>query len=199
MEIKIVEQLRGLAGWLLEGPLWKAAQIMHRRFRDDHLGQAAGALTFTTIIALVPLCTVVLAMLTALDRYVAGNPHALALVRVPTEAQERQRSESRLRQSLKRDLKLLAQRGRGLALQYGHSLKGKWYGARNWPRLEVPSWLRELLKPLQATCAALQEQVRVQGEAIEAVSTGPLPKGLGRLSQQVMEREVGDGQQPVGA
>ena len=63
MEIKIIEQLRGLAGWLLEGPLWKAAQIMHRRFRDDHLGQAAGALTFTTIIALVPLCTVVLAML----------------------------------------------------------------------------------------------------------------------------------------
>lgn len=45
-----------------------------------------------------------LAMLTALDRYVAGNPHALALVRVPTEAQERQRSESRLRQSLRRDL-----------------------------------------------------------------------------------------------
>ena len=69
MEIKIIEQLRGLAGWLLEGPLWKAAQIMHRRFRDDHLGQAAGALTFTTIIALVPLCTVVLAMLTAFPAF----------------------------------------------------------------------------------------------------------------------------------
>jgi len=76
--------------------------------------------------------------LTALDRYLAGNPHALALVRVPTEAQERQRSESRLRQSLKRDLKLIAQRGRGLAMQYGFSLKDKWYGARNWPRLVVP-------------------------------------------------------------
>jgi transposase len=57
-----------------------------------------------------------LAMLTTLDRFVAGNPHALAVVRVPTEAQERQRSESRLRQSLKRDLKLIAQRGRGLAM-----------------------------------------------------------------------------------
>src|SRR5580700_9688306 len=29
----------------------------------------------------------------ALDRFVADNPHALALVRVPTEAQERLRSE----------------------------------------------------------------------------------------------------------
>ena len=64
------------------------------------------------------------AMLNALDRFVAGNPHALALVRVPTEAQERLRSESRLRQSLKGDLKMIAQRGRGLALQYGYRLKG---------------------------------------------------------------------------
>ena len=58
-----------------------------------------------------------LAMLTALDRFCAGNPKALALVRVPTEAQERLRSESRLRQSLQRGLKMLAARGRGLALQ----------------------------------------------------------------------------------
>ena len=43
-----------------------------------------------------------LAMLTALDRFVAGNKHALALVRVPTEAEERARTESRLRQSLTR-------------------------------------------------------------------------------------------------
>jgi transposase len=133
-----------------------------------------------------------LAMLSALDRFVAGNPHALALVRVPAEAEERQRSQSRLRQSLKRDLKLIAQRGRGLALQYGHRLKGKWYGARNWPKLEVPGWLKELLKPLHAACVALHEEVRTQGEVIEAACSGPLPKGLGRLSQQVIEREVGD-------
>lgn len=69
MVVKIIEQLRGLAGGLLEGPLWKAAQIMQGRFRDDHLGQAAGALTFTTIIALVPLCTVVLAILTAFPAF----------------------------------------------------------------------------------------------------------------------------------
>jgi transposase len=133
-----------------------------------------------------------LATLTALDRFVAGNPHALALVRVPTEAEERQRSQSRLRQSLKRDLKLIAQRGRGLGLQYGYRLKGKWYGARNWPKLEVPNWLLELLRPLQTACVALHEQVRTQGEAIEAACAGPLPKGVGRLSQQVIEREVGD-------
>ncbi len=133
-----------------------------------------------------------LAMLTALDRFVAGNPQALALVRVPSEAEERRRSESRLRQSLKRDLKLIAQRGRGLALQYGFRLKGKWYGARNWPKLTVPDWLIELLRPLQTACVALHEQVREQGQQIEALCSGPTPKGMGRLSQQVIEREVGD-------
>jgi transposase len=133
-----------------------------------------------------------LAMLNALDRFCAGNHKALALVRVPTQAEERIRSESRLRQSLKRDLKMIAQRGRGLALQYGYRLKGKWYGARNWPKLEAPSWLVELLNPLRAALLALHEQVRVAGQQIETRSTVPKPKGMGALSEQVIQREVGD-------
>jgi transposase len=131
-------------------------------------------------------------MLTALDRFVAGNPHALALVRVPTEAQERLRSESRLRQSLKGDLKMIAQRGRGLALQYGYRLKGPWYGPRLWPALPVPAWLRELLAPLRQAALALDPLVEQQTQKIQAASTGPKPKGLGGLSQQIIDREVGD-------
>jgi transposase len=133
-----------------------------------------------------------LAMLNALDRFCAGNPKALALVRVPTEADERLRTQSRLRQSLKRDLKMIAQRGRGIALQYGYRLKGKWYGARTWPQLQLPDWLIELLRPLRATLLGLHEQVRLAGQQIEAASTTPLPKGVGPLSEQVIQREVGD-------
>jgi transposase len=107
-----------------------------------------------------------LALLNALDRFVAGNRPALALVRVPTQAEERARTQTRLRQSLHRDLKMIAQRGRGIALQYGYRLKGKWHGARTWPKLEVPDWLYELLRPLQAACAALHQQVRLQTKAI---------------------------------
>jgi transposase len=133
-----------------------------------------------------------MSMLTALDRFVAGNPHALALVRVPTEEQERRRSENRLRQSLRRDLKMIAQRGRGLGLQYGYRLKGKWYGARNWPQLPAPAWLIELLTPLRSAALALHEQVREQTAKIEAQSTQPKPKGLGELTEQIIAREVGD-------
>ena len=133
-----------------------------------------------------------LAMLNALDRFCAGNPKALALVRVPTQAEERLRTESRLRQSIKRDLKMMAQRGRGIALQYGYRLKGIWYGPRNWPKLQLPGWLLELLSPLRAALLAVHEQVRLAGQRIEAASTGPLPKGMGALSQQVIQREVND-------
>jgi len=45
---------------------WRVALTgLRQRFRDDRLGQTAGALTFTTTIALVPLLTVALAVLTA--------------------------------------------------------------------------------------------------------------------------------------
>ena len=135
-----------------------------------------------------------LAMLTALDRFCAGHPKALALVRVPTETEERLRSESRVRQSLQRDLKMIAARGRGLALQYGYRLKGKWHGARNWPKLALPAWLIELLRPLQAAIAVLHAQQRQQGQKIEAACTSPRPKGMGAFSQQAIHREVGDWQ-----
>jgi formiminotetrahydrofolate cyclodeaminase len=41
-------------------------------------------------------------MLMALDRFVAGQQQALALVRVPSEAEEQQRARSRLRQKASR-------------------------------------------------------------------------------------------------
>ena len=135
-----------------------------------------------------------LAMLNALDRFCAGNPKALALVRVPTQTEERLRSQSRLRLSLQRDLKMIAARGRGLALQYGYRLKGKWHGARNWPKLNLPPWLIELLTPLQAAIAVLHLQAHEQGRKVQAASVGPRPKGMGAFSEQLIQREVGDWQ-----
>ena len=133
-------------------------------------------------------------MLNALDRFCAGNKRALALVRVPTEEEERKRSRSRLRQSLARDRQMIAQRGRGLALLYGFRLKGDWFGRRSWPRWQqtLPPWLIELLEPLRAACLFLHDQIRAQDDVIEKSSTTPLPKGLGRLTQQIINREACD-------
>jgi transposase len=135
-----------------------------------------------------------LAMLNALDRFCAGNKKALALVHVPTEAQERQRSQTRLRQSLVRDLKLIAGRARGLALQYGFSLKGDWYGRRNWPKHQrlLPDWFVTLITPLHTSALCLHDQIKHLTDTIEDASQRLRPKGMGGLTEQLLDREVGD-------
>ncbi|MGH7950408.1 MAG: IS110 family transposase [Limisphaerales bacterium] len=135
-----------------------------------------------------------LAMLNALDRFCAGNRKALALVRVPMQIEERRRTQTRLRQSLVRDLKMIAGRARGLALQYGFSLKGHWYGRRSWPRWqrELPAWLIQLIEPLHASALFLHDQVKQLTDTIEAASARPRPKGMGGLTEQLLDREVGD-------
>lgn len=61
----IVSYLKNSWQVLQEFPWRMAARSLRLRFADDRLGQTAGALTFTTTIALVPLVTVTLAVVTA--------------------------------------------------------------------------------------------------------------------------------------
>jgi membrane protein len=65
IETMIVSQLFSLPQKLLYFPWRRATKRLMHRFADDRLGQTAGALTFTTLIALVPLLTVALAVVTA--------------------------------------------------------------------------------------------------------------------------------------
>ena len=53
--------LQALRRW----PWWDTVRTLWQRFREDRLGLTAGSLTFTTLIALVPLVTVMLAVFTA--------------------------------------------------------------------------------------------------------------------------------------
>lgn len=133
-------------------------------------------------------------MLNALDRFCAGNKKALGLVRVPTVEEERRRSHSRLRQALMNDRKRIAQRGRGIALQYGFRLKGDWFGKRSWPKWqeELPPWLVAMLEPLRVSCLFLHEQLIAQDKVMEKSCTAHLPKGIGPLSEQLLQCEAAD-------
>src|SRR5919197_2546605 len=135
-----------------------------------------------------------LSILQALDRFVAGNPKALALVRVPTVQEERRRSQTRLREGLLNQMKSLAQRGRGLALQYGFRLKGQWYGPARWLqwKAELPAWLQNLLEPLRQSVLFVRRQVQELSQQIEQAAPEKLPKGMGSLSYEVIEREICD-------
>ncbi|HSI51469.1 MAG TPA: YihY family inner membrane protein [Ideonella sp.] len=50
-------------------PWYDTLRTLRERFREDRLGLSAGSLTFTTLIALVPLVTVMLALFTAFPMF----------------------------------------------------------------------------------------------------------------------------------
>jgi membrane protein len=80
MEDGNVERLRQMVGdlphTLRAWPWFETLRTLRQRFREDRLGVTASSLTFTTLIALVPLVTVMLAVFTAFPVF-AGFEDAL--------------------------------------------------------------------------------------------------------------------------
>ena len=62
---RVADAAQALRDW----PWYETLRTLRQRFREDHLGLTAGSLTFTTLIALVPLFTVMLAIFTAFPMF----------------------------------------------------------------------------------------------------------------------------------
>lgn len=135
-------------------------------------------------------------MLVALDRYMAGQPNALTVIRVPTEQEEWRRAPVRLLDSLQRNLRRVAQSGRGLALYFGIRLRGAWHAPKQWKKLstELPEPLRLLLEPLLRLVGGIAAEVdKLRSQVSNGRTSGHrLPLGLGRDSAERMESEVMD-------
>lgn len=69
LALALGERLGLLAQTLRSWPWYDTARTLRLRFREDRLGLSAGSLTFTTLIALVPLLTVMLAVFTAFPMF----------------------------------------------------------------------------------------------------------------------------------
>lgn len=63
--LRLTQALETLRDW----PWFETLRTLRLRFREDRLGLTAGSLTFTTLIALVPLFTVMLAVFTAFPMF----------------------------------------------------------------------------------------------------------------------------------
>jgi transposase len=135
-----------------------------------------------------------LALVLRLDRYVAGNPKALATVRVPSEAEEQKRIESRQREQLKREVQRVAAQGRSLLLSQGHREKNRWWQAARWEDLQprLPAWLVRRLETFRRVLAILTTELAAATQAVSAAAPSVRPKGLGGLTYETLEREVGD-------
>jgi transposase len=129
-----------------------------------------------------------------LDRRVSGNPKALAVVRVPTPAEEQRRIQSRQREQLRREVHRVAAQGRSLLLSQGVRQKGRWWSTQLWSALrsELPAWLIERLEVFRRLLEVLSQELQAAAAALEAAAPKLRPIGLGALTYETIEREIGD-------
>jgi transposase len=129
-----------------------------------------------------------------LDRYVSGNHDAFCVVRVPSPEQEQERSISRQRESFQRERQRLAAQGRSHALYYGQHLQGEWWRELPWKILatELPAILINLLEPLRRLIGSLELELKARTKEVEGAAAEQLPVGLGKLTSEILEREVND-------
>ena len=113
-----------------------------------------------------------------LDRFVQGNRHALALVRVPTEEEERSRAIHRQREQLVKVRKVLEAQGRSLMVNHGIEPVQQWWKARAFAALDVPGWMKELLANSQPILLALQQKIDQLTLQLQSVAHCEPPHGL---------------------
>jgi transposase len=130
-----------------------------------------------------------------LDRYVAGNRKAFSVVAVPTPEQEQRRAWSRQRSQLQRKRLSFAAQGRMLLLSQGYRYSNQWWKGALWIKLqeEVPvAWLVEALECFRRIIECLNQEMVALTLRITKEAPKVLPKGMGALTHEVMEREIRD-------
>ena len=125
-----------------------------------------------------------------LSRYVEGNQDELAVVRVPSEAEEQLRALHRQREQLVRTRKQLEAHGRSLLVNHGCEAENRWWKARTFARLAVPAWLRDLLGNTQPLLLALEAQIRALTVQLQEAAAPEQPRGLGAMTSVVIDREI---------
>src|SRR5437016_12526682 len=120
-----------------------------------------------------------------LDRFVQGNRDALAIVRVPTEEEERSRAIHRQREQLVGARKRLEAQGRSLLVNHGLEPVQNWWKARTFAALPVPQWMRELLLNSQPILLELQEKIAVLTLQLQSAAAPNQPRGRAKMTSVI--------------
>jgi len=134
-----------------------------------------------------------LALVQRLDRYVQGNAKALAVITVPTPAQEQKRAGVRHREQLQKARQTHEAQGRSLLLTQGRRVPGPWWQEKSWARLKIllADWLIEILENLRQLILGADRLLEQQTARIQS-QAAPQPKGVGALTSQLLSAEVFD-------
>lgn len=129
-----------------------------------------------------------------LSRYLEGNTRELAVIRVPSEEEEQARHVSRQREQLVHHRQKLEAQGRSLLTSHALPAPAHWWKEQTWSRLRkhLPGWMRTRLEVSRPALLTLQEQIVALTSELEADASGPLPRGLGKLTTVVLTREICD-------
>jgi transposase len=127
-----------------------------------------------------------------LDLFVQGNKDALAIVRVPSEQEERSRAIHRQREQLVGARKRLEAQGRSLMVNHGIEPLKNWWKLHIFAALPVPAWMKELLQNSQPILVGLKEKIQALTIQLQAAAQPQQPRGLGKMTSVVIDREIGD-------
>jgi transposase len=127
-----------------------------------------------------------------LDRFVEGNRDALALVRVPSEEEERARVIHRQREQLVKTRKQLEAHGRSLMVNHGLEPVQQWWKQRTFSKLSVPEWMNQLLGNTQPILIGLEQKITALTLQLQSAASAEQPRGLGKMTSVVIDREIGD-------
>jgi transposase len=153
------------------------------------------------------------ALLTRLDRYLAGNAKSFSVVRIPTVQQDVARARSRERDQFRKEVNRLVSRGKSLLRHFGITGVGQWWRTdreqdvrqkiqakyppsswgdvadRIWEQLEM--W-RPVLSVLEEKLHELTRELERSAEKRQEQRGQALAKGVGLQSSEKIEREIVD-------
>lgn len=129
-----------------------------------------------------------------LSNYLNGNEQALQRVRVPTQAQEQARVQSRQQDALVEQRKRIGAMGNALLLSQGYSSLSNWWRPKAFERLskEVADWIVKHLERWVGVLRELDQQIQQAKAELSQQWQGPRPKGMGGLSLVQLNAEVLD-------
>jgi transposase len=129
-----------------------------------------------------------------LSNYLNGNEQALQLVRVPSEAQEQARVQSRQQDALVQERKRLGAMGNALLLSQGYGSQSNWWRPKAFERLskQVAGWILKHLQRWVGLLRELDQQIQQAKVELSQQWQGPRPKGMGALSLVQLSAEVLD-------
>jgi transposase len=129
-----------------------------------------------------------------LSRYLDGNTGELAVIRVPSEEEERARHVSRQREQLVHHRQKMEAQGRSLLISHALPAPAHWWKKQTWTRLQthLPQWMGKRLEVYRPALLMLQEQITALTGELEVAAPGAIPVGLGKLTSVVLTREICD-------